>query len=76
LRDLQFSYDFGKSLLKKTKLTKFQIYVSGNNLFTLTKYRGWNVDGTTSSNVLTSGFADGSNYPVAKTILFGIKLNY
>ena len=76
LRDLQFSYDFGNSLLKKTKLAKFQIYVSANNLFTLTKYRGWNVDGTTSSNVLTSGFADGSNYPIARTFLFGIKLNY
>ena len=75
LRDIQLSYDFAQSFLKKTKLTKFQVYLSANNLFTITKYRGWNTDGTTS-NVLTSGFADGSNYPIARTILFGIKITY
>jgi TonB-linked SusC/RagA family outer membrane protein len=75
LRDIQLSYDFAQSFLRKTKLTKFQVYLSANNLFTITKYRGWNTDGTTS-NVLTSGFADGSNYPIARTILFGIKITY
>ena len=75
LRDIQLAYDFSQSFLKKTKLTKFQVYVSANNLFTITKYRGWNTDGTTS-NVLTSGFADGSNYPIARTLLFGIKITY
>lgn len=75
LRDVQLAYDFGQSFLKRTKLNKFQIYLSANNLFTITKYRGWNSDGTTS-NVLTSGFSDGSNYPISKTFLFGIKITY
>jgi TonB-dependent starch-binding outer membrane protein SusC len=75
VRDIQLAYEFGQSFLKKTKLSKFQIYISANNLFTITKFRGWNSDGT-SSNVLTSGFSDGSNYPISKTILFGIKITY
>jgi len=75
LRDIQLAYEFGQGFLKRTKLNKFQIYISANNLFTITKFRGWNSDGTTS-NVLTSGFSDGSNYPISKSILFGIKITY
>ncbi|RKF04738.1 TonB-linked SusC/RagA family outer membrane protein [Tenacibaculum lutimaris] len=75
LRDVRLAYDFSESLLNKLKLSKLQVYVSGNNLFTSTDYRGWNPDGT-SGNILTSGFNNGGNYPVAKTYLVGVRVTY
>ncbi|MEJ4087077.1 TonB-dependent receptor [Galbibacter orientalis] len=75
LRDIRIAYDFSKSILERLRLSKLQLYVSGNNVFTKTDYRGWNPDGT-SSNILTSGYNDGSNYPLAKTYLVGLRIAY
>lgn len=75
LRDVRLSYDFQESVLKSLNLTGLNVYVAGNNLFTATDYRGWNVDGT-SSNILASGQNNGSSYPVSRTILMGLKIRY
>lgn len=75
LRDVQISYDFPKAIIQKSGFSQLQVYVSGNNVFTRTKFRGWNPDGTTN-DLLTSGYNSGSNYPIAKTFLVGIKATY
>lgn len=75
LKDIRLSYDLPKSILQFARLSQVQLYASANNLFTITKFRGWNPDGT-STDVLTSGFNNGANYPVARTILFGIRVTY
>ncbi|SFW20082.1 TonB-linked outer membrane protein, SusC/RagA family [Sinomicrobium oceani] len=75
LRNVRLAYDFSKPVLDKLRLSNLQIYISGNNLFTWTKYRGWNPDGT-SGNILTSGFNDGSNYPIARTYVVGLRISY
>lgn len=75
LRNIRLAYEFSKPLLEKLHLSRLQIYLSGNNVFTKTDYRGWNPDGT-SSNILTSGFNTGSNYPVAKSYMIGFKISY
>ncbi|WP_434036344.1 SusC/RagA family TonB-linked outer membrane protein [Formosa sp. 4Alg 33] len=74
LRDIRLAYNFTPDFLEKIKLKSLQIYLSGNNVFTKTDYRGWNPDGT-SSNILTSGYNSGSNYPVAKMFLVGLKIS-
>ncbi|MDW5290972.1 TonB-dependent receptor [Formosa sp. PL04] len=74
LRDIRLAYNFSSELLEKIKLKSLQVYLSGNNVFTKTKYRGWNPDGT-SSNILTSGYNTGSNYPVSKTYLMGLRVS-
>lgn len=75
LRNIRLAYDFPETILDKLRLSKLQVYFSGNNLFTKTDYRGWNPDGT-SGNILTSGFNNGGNYPVAKTYLLGLRITY
>lgn len=74
-RDLRVGYSFQKNFLDKIKLSSLQVYLSGNNLFTSTKWRGWNPDGT-SSDILTSGYNTGGNYPIAKTYTVGLKISY
>ncbi|MEO8253367.1 MAG: SusC/RagA family TonB-linked outer membrane protein [Flavobacterium sp.] len=40
LRSVTLSYNFGKNLLKKLNLDDIRVYVTADNLYTFTKYRG------------------------------------
>lgn len=44
LRTLQLAYNIPASVLSKIKLKGLRVYVSGNNLFTITGYKGWDVE--------------------------------
>jgi len=56
LRNVTLAYNLPDKVLKKMKMRKFQIYVSGQNLFVVTPYKGWdpevNRDG---SGAITQG---------------------
>jgi hypothetical protein len=41
LQDVSLSYNFTKSLLKTMRVDGLQVYVSGKNLYTWTKWEGW-----------------------------------
>ena len=74
LRDVQLAYNLPDALTAKLKISHIRIYTSANNLFTWTKYRGYNPDAT-STNVLTDGLAN-SNYPVARSFIFGANVSF
>ncbi|WP_343658272.1 SusC/RagA family TonB-linked outer membrane protein [Chryseobacterium sp.] len=74
LRSLRLAFNFPKSMLGNIGLENVQIYMVGNNLFTLSKYKGMNIDAT-SDNVLTQGF-DQAYYPVAKIYSIGFNLQF
>jgi hypothetical protein len=74
LRNVQIAYNFSSRLLSKLKMSKVNVYLSANNLVTLTNYRGFNPDAT-SDNVLTSGYSY-SNYPVAKSFVAGLNVTF
>lgn len=50
------------------------VYVSGQNLYTITKYTGQ--DPTTNSNGDSSLKIDFNSYPVARTFIFGVELGF
>lgn len=72
IRNIQLAYRFK---LNSKVITGLRVYVSANNPFTFTSYRGFNPDATTTDNVLTSGYAY-SNYPIAKSYLVGLNLTF
>ncbi|WP_077417720.1 SusC/RagA family TonB-linked outer membrane protein [Chryseobacterium sp. JV274] len=74
LRSLRVAFNFPKSMLRNIGIENAQIYLVGNNLFTLSKYKGMNIDAT-SDNVLTQGF-DQAYYPVAKIYSMGFNLKF
>ncbi|MDR4892191.1 MULTISPECIES: SusC/RagA family TonB-linked outer membrane protein [unclassified Chryseobacterium] len=74
LRSLRLAFNFPKSMLGNIGLENAQVYLVGNNLFTLSKYKGMNIDAT-SDNVLTQGF-DQAYYPVAKIYSVGFNLKF
>lgn len=53
LRNVQIGYSLPKSTLDRIGFSRLRIYVSGNNLFTVTDYRGINPDGQANVSSLT-----------------------
>jgi TonB-linked SusC/RagA family outer membrane protein len=74
LRNLQLGYTLPKGLLQKVKIDQLRIYLSANNLFTLTKYMGYDPD-LGSVSALSAG-VDYGLYPQAKTIMGGLQFKF
>ena len=74
LQSVQLGYSLSSSTLKRLEFSKLRFYVSASNLFTLTKYRGY--DPTTSNGAPIGGGIDQGFYPSPKTFLFGMNVNF
>jgi TonB-linked SusC/RagA family outer membrane protein len=73
LVNVQLSYDLPARWLKKLKLSTGQVYVSGENLFTLTKFSGADIEVGVGSDNGISGL---DVYPSARRVIFGINLSF
>jgi len=84
IKSLNIGYDLKKSLLKKTDIKQFRIYVSATNLLTLTNYNGWDPEigygsSTNSSGKVVDAYASGIDvgfYPSSRTYLFGVNVTF
>ena len=74
LQNVQLGYTLEGSRLERSQLDKVRFYVSASNLFTLTKYRGY--DPTTSNGNPIGGGIDQGFYPNPRTFLFGMNVNF
>ncbi|WP_366182431.1 SusC/RagA family TonB-linked outer membrane protein [Flavobacterium ovatum] len=78
LKNIQIGYSFSKSLLDKIALDKVRLYVSGQNLLTLTKYDGLDPElgvDDSQNNPLDIGI-DRGRYPSSRTISVGLDINF
>jgi TonB-dependent starch-binding outer membrane protein SusC len=81
LKNISLGYSFSKKICDKMKLGSMRIYVSGNNLWTLTDYRGWDpeVARNTSSSDPDSNIsfaAPSFATPQARSIIGGIQVSF
>ncbi|MDE7406853.1 MAG: SusC/RagA family protein, partial [Muribaculaceae bacterium] len=75
LQNLSVGYTLPKSLTRRLGVNKVRVYLQGNNLFTLTKYTGYNPEvNKRSSDALTPG-EDYCSYPLSRSFSFGINFN-
>ena len=74
LQNLQLGYTFPAELTEKIKVGSLRLYTSVSNLFTLTKYMGY--DPAASSGAPIGGGFDAGFYPAARTYTFGLNLNF
>ncbi len=75
LQNLQLGYSISPALLQRAKILKScRFYVSGQNLFTITKYKGMDPE-IGANNVLDLGY-DGIRYPSSRTVLVGINAQF
>jgi len=60
---LTVAYNFGENFLKKSKMSNLRVYVTANNLLTVTKYKGYDPEG-------------GDAYPTSKMFVAGINVGF
>lgn len=78
LKIANFSFGYtleNKPALKHIGITKARIYFTGNNLYTFTKYTGFDPEVSTMRSPLTPGVDFGA-YPLSRTFLFGLNLTF
>ena len=73
MQNIQLGYNFSEDLLEKVGLAKLRIYTSINNLFTLTKYTGY--DPTVNGGAIGAGI-DSGTYPSARQFLLGLNVTF
>jgi len=76
IRNIQLSYNLPSTFTNKIKSSKAQIYVSGQNLFTFTKYTGFDPEvGNLNGSNLNAGI-DTDLYPQARSIHIGATISF
>lgn len=63
LKDVSFAYELPNSVVKRMKLNRFKVYVTGRNLATFTKYTGLDPEITNQLDV-----------PLQKEFIFGLNI--
>jgi TonB-linked SusC/RagA family outer membrane protein len=75
LRNLQIGYTLKGQQLQKLKMNGLRIYLSANNLYTLTKYMGYDPDLGSVGGALGAGIDNGF-YPQARSIMMGFSIRF
>ncbi|MEO5593357.1 MAG: TonB-dependent receptor [Chitinophagaceae bacterium] len=83
MKNIQLGYNLPLSLIRKVKMNNARVYISGENLWTnspLYKINGHNLDPEStggSDRVLTDGTnGNGNNYPMLKSVTFGLSITF
>lgn len=68
LKNLQIGYTFPNQWTRKAHIERLRLYVTASNLFTITKYSGYDPE--------VGGGTDYGNYPQSRTFTFGINTTF
>ena len=75
VKAVTLGYNVSSAILRKLKIERFRVYVRAQNLFTITKYKGW--DPEVNADYQASNINQGVDFysaPQLKTIVFGINI--
>ena len=73
IRNLEFGYTLPKDVLSKWQIDNARIFISGQNLLTVTKYKG--LDPDVEGNLLQPGY-DNGNWPPSRVFSLGINCGF
>lgn len=72
LKNIQLGYTLPNSFTEKIGISKARVFMSGDNLLTLTNL----IDTFDPETVGLGGWNDGKTYPLAKVVSFGLSVNF
>ncbi|TDP02377.1 TonB-linked SusC/RagA family outer membrane protein [Flavobacterium sp. 245] len=76
IQNITLGYSLPQDVISKYKISRLRLYGSAQNLYTFTDYSGYDPEiGSFNQNVLLSGI-DNGRYPVARTFLVGLNLEF
>lgn len=73
LRNLTLGYNFTSGVLKTLQIKGLRVYATTQNLFTWTKYPGFDPETSSEGDGLTKG-GDYAGYPAARTFIIGLNV--
>ncbi len=76
LKNLTLGYNMPKSIASKIKSSQVKIYVSAQNLFTWTKYTGFDPEVSRNEQSTLAQGIDYSVYPSSKSYLAGLSISF
>ena len=74
IQNVQLGYSIPASTLEKIKMDKLRVYIAANNLYTFTKYSGYNPD-VSNANPAAAGVDLGQD-PQTRTFTLGINVSF
>ncbi|TDW96425.1 SusC/RagA family TonB-linked outer membrane protein [Dinghuibacter silviterrae] len=74
LNNVSIGYTVQSNLLRRAKVTRLRIYVTGNNLYVWTHYSGYDPEVNTRRATPTTPGVDYSAYPRSRNYVFGVNL--
>lgn len=74
LRNLQIGYTIPENVISKIGIARCRIYAGGENLFVITKYKGY--DPEVSGSSILFGNVDNGRYPTPRVFTFGLSANF
>ena len=74
IQNVQIGYSLPASAIEKVGITKMRVYCGVNNLYTFTKYKGYDPGATSGAPI--GGGIDFGFYPIPRTYLCGVNLNF
>ncbi|HEY0175908.1 MAG TPA: SusC/RagA family TonB-linked outer membrane protein, partial [Pedobacter sp.] len=75
MKNVSLSYNLPATMLSKTRLRKLEVYVSAQNVFTITNYPGYDPEVSNATNALTQGLETGV-IPNPKTYTIGFRAGF
>ena len=75
LKNLSIGYTFPRMVLRKLHFDTMRVYLSAENIFTITGYSGPDPEVSTRNSVLTPGF-DWSAYPRSRGLTAGVSFTF
>lgn len=74
IQNVQIGYTLNSRVSEKVGITKFRLYTGVNNLYTFTKYKGFDPGASNGSPI--GGGIDYGFYPTPRTYLLGLNINF
>ena len=75
VNNMTFGYSLNKALISRAKLNQLRFYVTVNNLYTFTKYSGYDPEVNTRRQTALTPGVDYAAYPRSRAFLFGVNLS-
>jgi hypothetical protein len=74
IQSVQLGYTVDSKFIQRSGISKLRLYAGVNNLYTFTKYKGY--DPGASNGAPIGGGIDDGFYPIPRTYLLGLNINF
>jgi len=76
IKNMKLGYNVPKSVIKSLGLSNIKIYLSGDNLLTITKFSGMDPEVSLQTTEYSLAGLYNSNYPISRQLLVGFELGF